>query len=356
MLLVDAGNMSLGDLRPAVVFPILKKMGYCATGVAAGDEPYLDKYILAAKDAGIDILNVTVKDRDGIKPYIVQKVGKTKVGILSFGFVQKQDDNPDLQKRRLAALKEVQGKCDFLILLDYGNVANEQWLQEQAALGSAPNVVMGGIQTTTFINKEKVVGNTWILPSTTKTKRIGLLNVQIEPDKAPQMDYSEAALDESVASDPEILKAIDGVIAAENERSGIQSRAVDLKNGGKTSWTDAPANCQVCHKRQYDSWAASKHAAAMKPLIDRGRDIGECLICHNERYRQTMAYLPYDPAWKLGVECVSCHSNVLPHGQGGPDKATRAKVSLDTCRACHNNERSPDFERKAKKYMAKVKH
>jgi len=369
-IVVDGGNMSLPERASATVMPLLKAMGYCAIGVGASDQNHLGKYILAAKDAGIQMLDTPAKEQDGLKPYIVQKVGNKRVGILSFGYVRPNEDNLDLRKSRYIALKEAREKCDVLILLDQAGIATESWLQRQASRLGVPDVVIGGQQTLLLGNKPKVVGKTWILPATSQTKVVGLLNMTIETGKDPQMEYSQGTLDDKVAEDQNVKKALVEYNNAESARVQAQSRAVNqMRPDSKTApvpGQPAPAvsgayydskMCAECHKTQHESWSASKHAIAVKTLVDRGKDVPSCLSCHSERYRQTQAYMPIDEKWKQGVECASCHIKVLPHGADGPDKnIAKPGIDLDTCRVCHTKDQSPEFDAKSKEYWQKAKH
>lgn len=353
---------------------MLKSMRYCAVGVGRSDHFSLDRYVAAAKDAGIPVVNVCAKDRDGVVPYVIKQVGGLRVGILSYGFAPPEQDGLDLRKRRYLALKEAREKSDFLILMDEGNVANEDWIKRQAERWGAPDVIMGNMSAFSLGSQTKVVGKSWILPSTPQTKSVGVLEVKVEPGKDPQMKFSQSFLNEDIAEDETIKKALEEYAATEKKRSEAMSAAMNqrmLESSGKPPAAPNPGaagstargayydsrTCVACHKSQHESWAASKHASAVKPLIDKGRDIPACLDCHSEWYRQTGAYLPVDERSKLGVECASCHGKVLPHGEAGPDKSVAGpRIDLDTCRACHKPEHSPDFEKKSKEYWKKASH
>ncbi|MDO8586898.1 MAG: multiheme c-type cytochrome [Armatimonadota bacterium] len=357
-----------------MAFPILKSMQYCAVGVGRPDYNSLDRYIAAAKDAGVPVVNVGARDKDGVVPYLIKQVGGVRVGIISYGFAPPDQEGLELRKRRYTALKEVREKSDFLVLMDEGSVTDEDWIKRQAERWGAPDAIIGNRLGMSLLAQHRVIGKTWVLPSTPQTKKIGLLEVRIEPGKDPQMNYSQGNLNEAdVPEDPVVKKALDDYAAAEIQRAAAQSAAVNQKLGstaqpavvtksGSAGTTTSGVyydsrTCAPCHKSQYESWAASKHASAVKTLVAKGRDMPACLNCHSERYRQTSAYLPSDQGFKLGVECASCHSRVLPHGPAGPDKSIEGdKIDLNTCRVCHDKEQSPDFEKDHKSYWKRTRH
>lgn len=90
--------------------------------------------------------------------------------------------------------------------------------------------------------------------------------------------------------------------------------------------------CKMCHKTEFESWAASKHAKAFETLKPEDRAKPECLKCHAVGGNAAMP----------GVGCESCHGagseykamNVMK------DKAAAAKAGLlvpdeKSCRSCH---------------------
>jgi nitrate/TMAO reductase-like tetraheme cytochrome c subunit len=90
--------------------------------------------------------------------------------------------------------------------------------------------------------------------------------------------------------------------------------------------------CKMCHKVEYQSWQASRHARAFESLKEAERGKAECLRCH------AMA----GDAGLPGVQCESCH------GPGSDYKSMKIMKDRDaavaaglvipdeaTCRSCH---------------------
>lgn len=93
--------------------------------------------------------------------------------------------------------------------------------------------------------------------------------------------------------------------------------------------------CKMCHKLQYDSWLATKHAKALETprTSSKWTFDASCLACHATNNDQAMA----------GVQCEACH------GPGSDYKALsvmkdREKAlanglvipSQATCDRCHD--------------------
>ena len=114
-----------------------------------------------------------------------------------------------------------------------------------------------------------------------------------------------------------------------------------------------PALCKTCHEKQYDDWKSSKHAQAIKTLVDGQKVVPECLSCHAEMFRRTQRVnLPYDGIG--GVECATCHINSLPHGMERAGVVAKSKVDPKICLDCHTKDRSPDYDEKT--YLPMVAH
>ena len=102
--------------------------------------------------------------------------------------------------------------------------------------------------------------------------------------------------------------------------------------------------CRICHERQYQDWALTRHACAWETLVRLGRqDDPKCTRCHvvgqgEKGGFESAARSPH----LLGVQCESCH------GQNGC-KAFAGRRSLPaataaTCTPCHDAVHSPRFD------------
>lgn len=156
----------------------------------------------------------------------------------------------------------------------------------------------------------------------------------------------------------------------------VAAQAVDHKYIGAGA-------CKMCHKSQFDVWAASPHAKAMETLKSEAAakaatakgvkvpasEAPECLKCHETGFGADAALLDAKFDKNMGVQCESCH------GAGGDfkaigsmkDHAKAVEAGLNPlsvadgsaekhCVKCHNSE-SPSFKGfKFAEYWDKIKH
>jgi hypothetical protein len=350
--------MALPERSDSMVFRALKRMGYSAVGIGPTEVgPALDRYLQAANQAGVTVVQIDTKDRDGVVPYIIRDIAGVRMGVVSFGYVQDDNTGLEARKKRYAAYKEAREKSDFLVLMNAGSVVDDSLLSSLSDRYGPPDVIIGGSYATKVFGNGRIVGKTHILPITLEGKHVGLLDIVFETGKDPQMNCSDATLEESMAQEPTTQKELEAYFAAE-PRQPASPTSGEGNSGTKTSGVYYSSKaCEDCHKSEYDSWMTTKHSAAVNTLVNEKRDVPACMTCHSERYRQTDDYLPVNEAFRRGVECASCHIRVLPHGHEGPSKDLKgSKIDLDTCRVCHTKERSPDFEPNTKTYWERVKH
>lgn len=118
--------------------------------------------------------------------------------------------------------------------------------------------------------------------------------------------------------------------------------------------------CMMCHKGEakgmvHEKWLASKHANAMKTLVDKkdGSDKkAECLACHTTGFNKGGYVEGAATAVEFeGVQCEACHGPGADYKMThSKDKDAAAKVGfvavpgLETCKGCHN-EKSPTFKK-----------
>lgn len=100
-----------------------------------------------------------------------------------------------------------------------------------------------------------------------------------------------------------------------------------------------PEKCKMCHKVEYTSWAATKHAKAWDSLKPAEQTNAKCNVCHSTKLPEY-----------TGVSCEACH------GAGGDywkmsvmkDKNLAIQNGLvipdeKVCVKCHNKQ-SPTFK------------
>lgn len=93
--------------------------------------------------------------------------------------------------------------------------------------------------------------------------------------------------------------------------------------------------CKMCHKIQYESWAATKHAKATEnaKASTQWKFDAACLTCHATNKSETMA----------GVQCEACHGAGSDYKsiQVMKDRAKAVAAGMiiptqETCNGCHD--------------------
>jgi hypothetical protein len=112
-------------------------------------------------------------------------------------------------------------------------------------------------------------------------------------------------------------------------------------------------DCRSCHLQQFRFWESTSHARSFETLgaTGRGRD-PTCLECHTAGYQDSAGW--FDPRFDAplgGVSCFSCHLATTVHSKS-PRRVVDplyvvGDVELITCVQCHNDRRSPGFDRDA---------
>ena len=112
------------------------------------------------------------------------------------------------------------------------------------------------------------------------------------------------------------------------------------------------ATCQRCHQPQVDQWVETAHAKAFETLERENQSTNpECLRCHTTCYLD----IPLDGSVAVqsnlrNVQCEVCHGKATDHARDG----SFGKVTVATCRRCHDDENSPDFDYAA--YLLEITH
>lgn len=130
--------------------------------------------------------------------------------------------------------------------------------------------------------------------------------------------------------------------------------------------------CKMCHSKIHKSWETSKHAKAMSALrgepkaqeamavaleinIKGSADkTDECVQCHVTGFKKPGGYPQADStknATVAMVGCESCHGPGSAHvtAAKAEKKATIKRPTEETCKGCHTDKTSPDFDFDARK-------
>lgn len=125
----------------------------------------------------------------------------------------------------------------------------------------------------------------------------------------------------------------------------------------KTDFVGAEA-CAGCHATSYDVWKKSRHATAIRTLVqkDRHEDV-YCVECHVLGFKSKGGYVneKLTPHFS-NVQCENCHGPRRQHVQM-PTKKSGLKGSTDpknSCAECHTPPHSPGFNQKS--YWQAIEH
>ncbi len=351
-VIVDSGNISDSPAKLDLILSLMSDFKYDAVGLGQSDIAMGTALYEKAEKNKLAVLDISSDAHKSTVPYIVKNVDGVRVGVISFGAVatDAKISEFDLRKSRLESYKQVRSKCDVLVVLDQADIVTDDWIQRNAARFGAPDIVIPGQSRNT--GKEVVVGSTHIMPRHFQAKQLGVVDIEYTPGMALNISMSNVALDKNFPEDQIVAaKIAEGILATYvRPRSSTDKESGDSPNSRPYYST---LLCKACHQKQYKDWVTTKHAIALKTLIERKSTTADCLPCHSEQYRATDTYMVTQSA-HAGVECATCHSASLPHGLERKMRTVRTKVDPNVCVNCHTKDRSPDYDEKT--YLSKVAH
>jgi len=124
--------------------------------------------------------------------------------------------------------------------------------------------------------------------------------------------------------------------------------------------------CRDCHRKEYEQWSRTPHAAAYAPLLRDGRGADPtCTPCHTTGFGLKNGFgATTTTATLTGVQCEVCHGPGEDHVNapaalkketvyGITDQCTFCIIQ-GVCTTCHDGKNDTDFEIEAA--LAKVKH
>ena len=364
-IILDSGNITDLPGKLDVILSIMSKLNYSAIGLGAGDARLGGEFISKAKANKIAVVDSSGSKDTRIDPYLVKNVGGVKIGIVSFGMPlpDQETDEMELRKARYEHLKEARKKSDVLILLDQAGIATDEWLERNAQRLGTPDIVITGSNSRGLI-QEHMVGKTHVLRSMYQGKELGVIDVEIAAGEAPKLTPRRVAVDEKYEIDKEIEEQVaQGILSLSKQPSQPESAPVStvapgsnaqvIEEGFQAQPYYSPMLCKVCHEAEYNDWAKSGHAKALKTLAKGKNLTADCLPCHSELYRSNRSSTVVDDK-PAGVECATCHRAALPHASERKETVARTKVDPKLCLECHTKARSAAYNEKT--YFPKVVH
>lgn len=359
-MIVESGNLVNEPGKLDIVVSVLKEMRYDAVGVGDSDlRVGQGKFFETAAAKGLTVLDADADAPKTTVPFVVKNVDGVRVGIVSFGAkpLDKEVNEYTLRKALYTAYKSAREQSDILVVLDQANLVTREWVERNGARLGPPDIVVGGVLRSGAMVDE-VVGKTHFVPTGIQGKSIGVADIDVTPGQEAKVAVRKISIEGTVAENESIAKRVkevmgQGSVQVEHVSPGPVSAANTVTHAPSNKPYYPPALCKACHVKEFDDWAKTRHAVALKTLVDQDRTVPECLKCHSEMYErlQSVDLTAGDVA---GVECATCHMESLPHGMERRNTTVRAKVNTKSCLTCHDKQWSPDYNEGT--YLAKVSH
>lgn len=346
VLVLDGGNAAGTANKASVTFDAMRRIGYRAVGLGLEDLLARDAVLTAAAKTDIDVIS-SLPDLNKL-PSVVKRseiytVQGQSAAVIAVSPAPISLSLADLVARLDSLVREVRSKADLVVLLSQLGLKTDHALAEAQGSRRWIDLIVGNADAAS-LKEPKVIGRTWILPTSTRGTEVGLVEVRWEGGQ-PRYRFERLPVDARYEPDPAIQKQIDDFRAAQAEALRAASQKTALAPSTerfRVDYVSAP-DCGACHPKAYEAWTAHRHGRAVRTLHARKRLVPECLSCHSEGYRRTEEFVWRDGLVD-GVQCSTCHGAGVIHrllkGKGG---ITR-RVDEATCKSCHNKDRDPRFD------------
>lgn len=201
--------------------------------------------------------------------------------------------------------------------------------------------------------EQKRVGNALLVTNGNDGKYVGRSDLTHESAwKAPKADYVK--LTDGFADEPTIRQIKDSYDARVIAEDLLNQVPKSPTSDGSTYVGNTV--CGSCHSEALVIWRNTKHAVAMKTLIDDKADKDpECVACHVVGMDKLSGFKNMQETKMLkDVGCEACHGPGSKHVDD-PLKVKPLRGDENTCvLSCHVPEHSPNFN--WPKYWEQIKH
>lgn len=304
-IIVDIGNAATTTHKAADVvnrftFDALDKLG-CMVVNCGIHEVYLPPEQLAAlaKDRSFALVCANLVSKQTGKP-VLAPYHIIERGTLHIGFLGLVDDDVDPYRlpegRRVVApeaalareLPTLKTLADLIVVLGY---LRPERFHELARAHPDVNLFLGGRTTVSSAPAGEKVGSAAIAYLGDEGRSVGLLAFDSEPKKPPHIAFMPARLNARIARDPALAKLEEqfGEALSGADKPGADWNA-RMPCTGSFVGSDV---CRLCHRQEYYTWLATKHAGAYVTLLQQSHhNDPNCLACHTTGYQQPDGYEP----------------------------------------------------------------
>jgi len=334
-----AGGLDmLEDVTDGADFPFLSANVKRDTIICWNRTPFEGSTILDAGGLRVGVIGVA----DSVFPYRDYPQSMSDVEVL------------DTIKSARCEISRIRDKSDIIVVLAHLNFITPEELEDGLTVGDddgpgrgADVIIKGHSQR--YLTEPELYGGSIIVVGYYRAKYIGVLDLSLDADKKlAGHDLSVYPLGEDIPLDPEVENVLDGYRAQLKERA-FDFAKPDPSGAGRYVGTEA---CAGCHEVSYGEWLETRHSGAYDELTKTNDEYDpECLVCHTTGYGYESGYRADAPVETLkNVGCEMCHGRGEGHVvrmKGGmtdlPDIG-KGPIKEETCRRCHDEENSTEFE------------
>ncbi len=351
----------------------LRVMQYDAVALGAGDLQLPTDDLLAdlaePKNRFVSA-NVAVLEGVPARRLIVERGGK-KIGITSIlGKSHQQNVKnqtvliSDPEKALAEVLKELQGKCDLVVLLSHASLEESKALAAKFpaidVIASAGGLPPPPAEPTTFKGSK-----TWMVEVGNKGMHAGV--VAWFDDKRQPRRFQRVPIDARFKDAPEIYR-LRVALQGQLRDAGWKGLGLKEQPPSRNATFVGSEKCGECHSKAFAIWEKTPHAHATESLVKLNppRQFDpECVSCHVTGW-EPQRFLPLKSGFLsmektphlFGNGCENCHGPGSKHvaAESGEMKVTpaeqkklRAEMRLtleaahETCKQCHDLDNSPDY-------------
>jgi len=359
LLVVDAGSFfpSNEDERDAGPYMLsaMARLGTQAAGVGASDLRFGYAFLREhARSAGVPLLCANlVRPEDGataFEPGRVFRVGGVRVGL--FGLLREDAelgpardslrvDSPAAAARRMVEELRGQGAQVVVLLSQLGQAGSESLAVQVPGIDLV--VAGGGVPV-----KERAVraGDAQVVLGGMQGWQVGLAEIALDGrGRVQHVDGRTVVLGPEVRNQPAMQADVTAFEDSLNAtlRARQASFGPERPDGRAADHYVGMSNCIRCHASEYTQWRTTAHARAWATLVERKREATpSCVPCHVTGQGKPGGYRTVDDAARLAnVQCEACHGMGSEHARW-TEQGNR--VSEATCRACHTDVTSPEFD------------
>lgn len=398
VLLIEGGDSTgepsiQSDLKTDVTVNALKLLGYGAMipgeeELGARGKRYINKFGNKTTPVICANLYKLGDNKPKYNPYTILKTKNgLRVGVI--GLISERTIGPLMAKEYGETVKEpvvalkpliksVRSKSDLVFVVIHGNSEDA----EKLVSVNGVDLILSTHRTSELIFPKKdtgqidapvkKIGNVVLIGAETNANW-SLGRIDLALGKGQGIDGAKHTLlyfDRKYKEDPVMVRMYDSY--NEKVKNAVLSQSAKFKKNAEELLVKRGLNlaemrkrlkkspfatadqCKMCHPDIHKSWSKTRHAHAMTTLEKSHQEYDpECVSCHATGVTTRNGYMNQKETPELAnVQCEACHGPGDAH-MNAPAKGF-GKADEQTCRSCHTDERTPDFD--FDEAWAKIKH